>query len=98
MKTHLLEKIDTCHNNPEKSSATKINKHTTSRYSLFTHCSFDVTKNRHGYQRIHRYAPANNKYMKNYSKNKESLYLMYLDTHHSYECPISQKLPVNSFK
>ena len=28
---------------------------------------------------IHRYAEANNKYMKNYDKNKESLYLMYLD-------------------
>ena len=36
--------------------------------------------------------------MRNYSKNKESLYLMYLDAHHLSECPISQKLPVNSFK
>ena len=42
----LLEKINTCHNNPEKSSTTKINKHTPSRYSLFTHCSFDTTKNK----------------------------------------------------
>ena len=40
----LLEKMNTCHNNPEKSSATKINKHTPSGYSLFTHCSFDRTK------------------------------------------------------
>ena len=24
----LLEKIDACHNNPEKSSTTKVNKHT----------------------------------------------------------------------
>ena len=40
----LLEKMNTCHNNPEKSSTNKINKHTPSGYSLFTHCSFDTTK------------------------------------------------------
>ena len=40
----LLEKMSTCHNNPEKSSTTKINKHTPSGYSLFTHCSFDTSK------------------------------------------------------
>ena len=40
----LLEKINTCHNNPEKSSRTKINKHTPSGYSLFTNCSFDTPK------------------------------------------------------
>ena len=34
----LLEKMNTCHNNPEKSSTTKINKHTPSGYSLFTKC------------------------------------------------------------
>ena len=28
---------------------------------------------------IHRYAKTNNKYMKNYDKNKELLYLLYLD-------------------
>ena len=33
----LLEKMNTCHNNPEKSSTTKINKHT-SGYLLFTQC------------------------------------------------------------
>ena len=37
----LLEKMNTCHNNLEKSSTIKINKHTPSGYSLFTHCSFD---------------------------------------------------------
>ena len=37
----LLEKMNTCHSNPEKSSTIKINKHTPSGYSLFTHCSFD---------------------------------------------------------
>ena len=33
-----------CYNNPEESSATKINKHTPSGYSIFTHCSFDKSK------------------------------------------------------
>ena len=42
----LLEKMSTCHNNPEKSSATKINKHTPSGCSMFTQCSFDLTKNK----------------------------------------------------
>ena len=31
----LLEKMNTCHNNPEKSSTTKINKHL---YKLVIHC------------------------------------------------------------
>ena len=48
----LLEKMNTCHNNPEKSSTTKINKHTLSGYSLFTHCSFDTTKNKLDYYRV----------------------------------------------
>ena len=47
----VLEKMNTCHNNPKKSSATKINKHTPSGYSLFTHCSFDITKNKFDYYR-----------------------------------------------
>ena len=47
----LLEKMNTCNNNPEKSSANKINKHTTSVYSLLTHCSFDTTKNKLDYYR-----------------------------------------------
>ena len=42
----LLEKMSTCHNNPKNSSTTKINKHTPSNYPLFTHCSFDLTKNK----------------------------------------------------
>ena len=41
----LLEKMNTCYNNPEESSTTEINKHTPSGYSLPTHCSFDKTKN-----------------------------------------------------
>ena len=40
----LLEKMSTCHNNPKNSSTTKINKHTPSGYSLFTHCSLDFKK------------------------------------------------------
>ena len=47
----LLEKMRTCHNNPKKSSTTKINKHTSSGYSLFTHCSFDTIKNKLDYYR-----------------------------------------------
>ena len=42
----LIKKVSTCHNNSKKSSATKINKHTPSGYSLFTHCSVDTTKNK----------------------------------------------------
>ena len=38
-KESLLEKIDTCHSNPESS------------YSLFTHCTFDTTKNKLDYYR-----------------------------------------------
>ena len=47
----LLEEMSTCYDIPEKSSATKINKHTPSGYSLFTHCSFDETKNKLSYDR-----------------------------------------------
>ena len=47
----LLEKISTCHNNPEEPSTTEINKHTSSGYSLFIHCSFDKTKNKLDYYR-----------------------------------------------
>ena len=47
----LLEKMSTCYSNPEKSSTTKINKHTPSGYSVFTHCSFDKSKNKLNYYR-----------------------------------------------
>ena len=47
----LLEKIDTCYNNPEESSTTKINHHTPSGYSIFTHCSFNKSKNKLIYYR-----------------------------------------------
>ena len=38
--------MSTCHKNPQKSSSTKLNKHTPSGYSLFTQYSFYLTKNR----------------------------------------------------
>ena len=43
--------MNTCHNNPKKSSSTKINKYTPSGYSLFMHCSFDTTKHKPDYYR-----------------------------------------------
>ena len=47
---------------------------------------------------IHRYAKANNKYMKNYNKNIESSYLVFLDANNLYGWEIPQKLPVGGFK
>ena len=47
---------------------------------------------------IHRCAKANDKYMKNYDKNIESSYLMYLDPNNLYGWAISQRLPVDGFK
>ena len=47
---------------------------------------------------VHRYTKADNKYMKNCNKNKESLYLQYLDANNLYGWAMSQKLPVNGFK
>ena len=49
-------------------------------------------------QAIHRYGKANNRYMKNYNKNIESPYLMYLDASNLYGWAMSRKLPVNGFK
>ena len=49
-------------------------------------------------QSTHRYAKANNKYMKNYDKSIGSSYLMYLDASNLYGWTMSQKLPVNGFK
>ena len=45
----------------------------------------------------HRYAKANNRYIKNYDKKIESSYLTYLDANNLYEWAMSQKLPVNGF-
>ena len=47
---------------------------------------------------IHRYAKANNKYIKKYDENKEFSYIQYLDANKIYGWEMSQKLPVNGFK
>ena len=43
---------------------------------------------------IHRYAKANNKYMRNYDENEESLFLEYLDANNLY----GKKVGLNHFK
>ena len=49
-------------------------------------------------QSLRRYAKANNKYMKNYTKNIESSYLKYLDANNLHGWTMSQNLQVNCFK
>ena len=46
-------------------------------------------------QAIHRYAKANNKYMKKYVKRIESSFIEYLDGNNLYGWAMSQKLAVN---
>ena len=47
---------------------------------------------------IYRYAKTNNKYMKDYDKNKESSYLQYWDVNNLYGWEMPQKLRVNNFE
>ena len=48
-------------------------------------------------QAIHKYAAANDKYMKNYNKNISSSYLQHLDTNNLYGWEMCKKLPVGNF-
>ena len=47
---------------------------------------------------VHRYAKANNKYMKDYDENKKSSYLMYMDCNNLYEDAMTQKVLVDGFE
>ena len=47
---------------------------------------------------IYRHVKADNKYMKDYDKNKKSSYSQYRDVNNLYGWAMSQKLPVNNFE
>ena len=47
---------------------------------------------------VHRYAKANNNYLRNYDQNKKSSYIQYLVPNNLYGWTMSQKLPVDGFK
>ena len=47
---------------------------------------------------ICRYAKANDKYMKDYNKNKVLSYLQYWDVNNLCTWPMSPQLPVNNFE
>ena len=49
-------------------------------------------------QATYQYAKANNKYMKNYDKNKESTFLVYDDANNLYGWSMCKKLLVDDFK
>ena len=47
--------------------------------------------------KVHSYAEENNKHMKNYDKNKEASFLMFVDANNLYGWAMSKKLPVDEF-
>ena len=47
---------------------------------------------------IYRCAKAINKYMKDYNKNKELLFIQYWYVHNLYDWEMPQKVPVNNFR
>ena len=47
---------------------------------------------------MHRCAKANHKYMKDYNKDEEESFLVYLDDNNLYGWAMSQKFPVDGFK
>ena len=47
---------------------------------------------------VHRYAKANNKYMRDYDQNKDSSHHKYWDVNNLYSWAMLQKLPVNKFE
>ena len=49
-------------------------------------------------QSVHRYASANNPYMEEYDKNRETNYLQYLDANNLYGWAMSQPLPTGEFR
>ena len=47
---------------------------------------------------IYRYTNANNKYLKDYDKNKELSYIQYWDVNNLYGSAMLQKLPIINFE
>ena len=47
---------------------------------------------------LYRYTKANNKYIKDYDKNKKLPYVQYWDVNNIYRWAVSQKLPLNNFE
>ena len=47
---------------------------------------------------IYRYTNANNKYLKDYDKNKELSYIQYWDVNNLYRSAMLQKLPIINFE
>ena len=83
-----------CKMYPTISMASSIKKKTKVELELLTNIDMllMVEKRIRGviYHSIKRYAKANNKYVKDYDKNKELSYLKYWDINNLYGCAMSQ--------